>query len=689
MKQLYTRWGKEFNKENVLAEYPRPLLEREEFICLNGEWDYAITKDFCRPYNYDGKIVVPFSPESQLSGVNRQLQPDEYLWYRKEFDVDDERLSKDSRLILHFGAVDQSCIVYVNHKPIIEHINGYLPFSVDITDYLQKSHNGHYFLSDQELVVAVRDASDTSFHAKGKQKLQRGGMYYTAQSGIWQTVWMEYVPEVYVEELDTEPDLDNGLVRITVKSKETMPVRIQVREPKIYVDLNERPEDSPVIAEAEGYSNHTIEIKLPEIQPWNCETPYLYYFNVELEQFFDAENDTPDVVQSYFALRTFTIEKDENQYPRICLNHKEQFQRGVLDQGYWPEGLYTAPSDEAFIFDIQAMKDLGFNMMRKHIKIEPQRWYYHCDRLGMVVWQDMVNGGSEYKSWYVTNLATVLSWMHIKRSDKNEKLLARLDRQGQQEFIAEMKETIKVLKGHPSIAVWVIFNEGWGQFRTNEMTDIVRGLDSTRLIDQASGWFDQGGGDMNSIHNYFFKLKARKDSKRAFVLSEYGGYSLQLQEHCTTDKLYGYGTYKDKESLNEAFRNRENEVRALIPQGLCASVYTQVSDIEDEVNGIFTYDREIQKIEKFEWIEAEPEAEADVNTAAESEIFADAEVNTEAEGEIAEVAEVQAEPESQTKVEFLDDLDDEDFMDGESAIEIGSEVKFAPKVGASGNIENK
>lgn len=600
MKQLYTRWGKQLNKESVLTEYPRPLMEREEFVCLNGEWDYAITNDFCIPFHYEGKILVPFSPECHLSGVNRQLQPGEYLWYRLEFDVEDEKLNDSCRLILHFGAVDQTCIVYVNHKPVVEHINGYLPFEVDITDYLQKSASGKYYLADQELIVAVRDDSDTSYHAKGKQMLKRGGMFYTAQSGIWQPVWMEYVPEAYISNIETEPDLDKGSVRITVKSKEDMPVKIQIREPKLYLDLEAKPEDAKIIAEAEGESNQPIEISIPDIQAWNCETPYLYYFNVEMEQFFDAENDTPDKVQSYFALRTFTVEKDENEYPRICLNHKEQFQRGVLDQGYWPDGLYTAPADEAFIFDIQSMKDLGYNMIRKHIKIEPQRWYYHCDRLGMVVWQDMVNGGGEYKSWYVTNLATVLSWLHIKQKDKNEKLLARLDKNGQKEFVAEMKETIRVLKGHPSIAVWVIFNEGWGQFRTNDMTDIARMTDPHRLIDQASGWFDQGGGDMNSIHNYFFKLRARKDPKRAFVLSEFGGYSMPVADHITTEETYGYGTFKDRESLNAKFRAREAEVRALIPKGLCASIYTQVSDIEDEVNGIFTYDREVLKLDKYE-----------------------------------------------------------------------------------------
>lgn len=596
MKQLYTRWGKNLDKEHVLTEYPRPLMKRDNYECLNGVWEYAITKEFCRPFEYDGEILVPFSPESLLSGVERQLQPDEYLWYRVNFNVDDDRLNSGHHLILHFGAVDQICIIYVNQRALIEHTSGYLPFEVDITDCLKKSKMSDSYLQEQELVVAVRDASDQSYHSRGKQKLERGGMFYTAQSGIWQTVWLEYVPEAYIEDLVTEVDADHGSVQITVKSKEQMPVKISVRAPQIYSDLAVKPESEPVIVEAEGESNQPIEIVLPEIRLWSCETPYLYYFDVEMEQFFDAYDETPDRVQSYFALRTFSLEKDEEAYPRICLNHEFVFQRGVLDQGYWPDGLYTAPSDEALIFDIQSMKDLGYNMIRKHIKIEPQRWYYHCDRLGMIVWQDMVNGGEQYKSWFVTNLATVMSWLHIKIKDKHPKLLARKDKMGQKEFDAEMKETIRVLKEHPSICTWVLFNEGWGQFRTEEMTAIARMLDPHRLIDQASGWFDQGGGDMNSIHNYFFRMSARKDGKRAFVLSEYGGYSLLDEEHSTAEKLYGYGKYKDIESLNVAFRKREAQVQALIPKGLCASIYTQVSDIEDEVNGIFTYDREVQKI---------------------------------------------------------------------------------------------
>lgn len=595
MKQLYTRWGRALDREHVLKEYPRPLMVRDSYLNLNGEWEYTFTKEFCKPAEYEGRILVPFSPESALSGVGRQLQPDEYLWYRRTFLVplEEQGSSRDEngsrvRRLLHFGAVDQSCVVFINDRQAARHTGGYLPFEADITEFLQPGEN--------EIVLAVKDLSDTSYHARGKQKLARGGMFYTAQSGIWQTVWAEEVPEAYIQSVQAEPDFDAGKVRITVKAKADIPVEIRIRSPKIYntpmcspSDVTDRGiEEVQVWGHAWGMPGEKIEVPLLEICPWTCEEPYLYYFTVVMGE---------DRVESYFAMRTFTIESDPAGIPRICLNHEAQFQKGVLDQGYWPDGLYTAPSDEAFIFDIQSMKDMGFNMMRKHIKIEPQRWYYHCDRLGMVVWQDMVNGGGKYKPWFVTYAATVLSWRNWKIKDVYTKLLARQNKAGRLEFVKEMKETAELLKGHPSIAVWVIFNEGWGQFQTADMTEIVRKQDMSRLIDQASGWFDQGGGDFQSLHNYFFKLRIKPEERRATVLSEFGGYSLRQEGHSACLTQYGYGIYTDKRLLNKAYKKLDKEVEKLIPEGLCASVYTQLSDVEEEVNGVFTFDREVQKIE--------------------------------------------------------------------------------------------
>lgn len=600
MKQLYTRWGKNLDRDHVLEEYPRPLLMREDYQILNGWWDYAFTIDYKQPQQYEGRILVPFSPETALSGVGRQLKPDEYLWYRRNFDLPGwDREKGQNRILLHFGAVDQSCEVRINGHKVKRHTGGYLPFEVDISRYAQESAN--------ELIVAVKDLSDTSYHSKGKQKLNAGGMFYTAQSGIWQTVWLEKVPETYIKEIKTVPDIEEKIIRIKVSSSystdkknvdklsRNLPIEIKIRKPGLYPDPVVKPSqistEDMLETAVQAVSDKWIEIPIESISLWNCETPYLYYFEVKLGD---------DRAISYFAMRKFFLEtKVHEEFPRIFLNGEVQFQNGVLDQGYWPESLYTPPSDAAMIFDIQEMKKTGFNMVRKHLKIEPQRWYYHCDRLGIVVWQDMVNGGSYYKHWFVTYGATLLSWLRIPMRDVYPRLLSREAKAGRLEFIWEMKETIRLLGNHPSIAAWVIFNEGWGQFQTEDMTRIVRRLDPNRLIDQASGWFDQGGGDFSSLHNYFFKLFIRPERERASVLSEFGGYSYREPGHCAKEKLYGYGICKNKKDLEKRFLERWSGVRNLIPQGLSASIYTQWTDVEEEVNGVFTYDREVRKIEPF------------------------------------------------------------------------------------------
>ena len=601
MKQLYTRWGRELDPQNVLPEYPRPLLRRSSYTNLNGYWDYAFTREFKIPEKYDGQILVPFSPEAVLSGVSRQLMPDEYLWYRRIFIIEGWNGRKSGRrLILHFGAVDQACAVYVNGQRAARHTGGYLPFEADITQLVRDGEN--------ELIVAVKDLSDTSCHARGKQRLERGGMFYTAQSGIWQTVWMEEVPETYIQTIESITDLDAGTVRVRVTAAENnkyegtevktsghqegdrasgLPVQVQIHRPGLYTDSCEYSVDEEILCSGIGSAGEWIEIAIPDIMLWTCETPYLYYYTVTLGE---------DQAESYFAMRRFSVEKDEKGIPRICMNGEVQFQNGVLDQGYWPDGLYTAPSDEAMVFDITEMKRCGFNMVRKHIKIEPQRWYWHCDRLGIVVWQDMVNGGEAYRYWFVTYLATVMSWRNIKIKDSHPWLLARRERTGRTEFVREMKETIRLLKGHPSICTWVIFNEGWGQFQTKELTRIAREADPDRLIDPASGWFDQGGGDLQSVHNYFFRLKVRPEKERAAVLSEIGGHTYREPDHSACEELYGYGACRDKEALGRAYRELTKKVKKLIPQGLCASVYTQWTDIEEEINGVYTWDREVRKI---------------------------------------------------------------------------------------------
>ena len=570
MKQLKTKWADNVDVNNVLGEYPRPLMRRKSYVNLNGTWRYAIrdTKGF--PKKMDGDILVPFSPEAVLSGVKRQLQPQEYLWYKRKL-PEEVKQEAGKRWLLHFGAVDQYAAVYINGKKAGSHLGGYLPFSIDVTDYLREENN--------YITVKVRDFTDTSYHSRGKQKLQRGGMFYTAQSGIWQTVWMEEVPGKHIENVKITPLYDHASVMIQVDEKD------QEKNTEYDVVITAR-KMWPV--RAKGRTGTPLVMKLPYMRSWSPEDPFLYDVNITMED---------DRIDSYFAMRKIEVKNDDKGIARIYLNNKPYFQKGVLDQGYWPDGLYTAPTDEAMIYDIQKMKDLGFNTIRKHIKIEPQRWYYHCDRIGMLVWQDMVNGGREYKSWYVTYMATAMEFFHIRARDHRLHLMGRQDAKGRKQFEEEMQTTIELLYNHPSIIVWVVFNEGWGQFETERITEQVRKEDPTRLIDSASGWFDQGSGDIRSIHEYFFPLHI-KPEKRVTALTEFGGYSFSLPGHSMyEDHVYGYKVFKKRKALAGGY---EKLIRKLvipnIRHGLSATIYTQLSDVEEEVNGLLTYDRKKLKI---------------------------------------------------------------------------------------------
>jgi len=588
-KKLKTRWADLINREHVLEEYPRPLLQRESYVNLNGCWDYAITGGEGKPQAYDGHILVPFSPEAPLSGVGRQLRPNEFLWYHREL-PEDVRPAEGRRWILHFGAVDQYAAVYINGRVMKRHLGGYLPFSADITDALKEAGN--------ELTVQVRDYSDAFYYSRGKQKLKRGGMFYTAQSGIWQTVWMEQVPDTYIAELSVTPLYDEEAFRVRVSLEGTHGRRIKEQgidaadceagsrcSRKVVVTLYSG-EMQP--CQIEGAEGEDIRIPVPDMHSWSPEDPFLYELEVLVGE---------DRVRSYAAMRKISVEKDSDGIPRMYLNNRPYFQRGVLDQGYWPDGLYTPPCDEAMVYDIQTMKELGFNMIRKHIKLEPQRWYYHCDRMGMLVWQDMVNGGRSYQSWYVTYLATAMEYFHLRMHDSMLGLLGRKDEKGRRQFVAEMRETMRILHNHPSIVAWVIFNEGWGQFHGETVTQIARETDGTRLIDQASGWFDQGGGDIRSIHDYFFPLHVKAE-KRVTALTEFGGYSLSVPGHHMYRKVYGYRIYRRKSELTRGYREWiEREVIPNIRRGLSATVYTQLSDVEEETNGILTYDREVLKLD--------------------------------------------------------------------------------------------
>ncbi len=574
LRPMLTPWGECLDTAAPLSEYPRPQLMRDNWLCLNGMWEYAFTAAEAVPQTFDGEILVPFSPESILSGVNRQLQPQEYLWYRRTLTI--EALDLQKRCLLHFGAVDQSAVVLLNGREVGCHVGGYLPFTLDITEFL--------FLGENELTVRVRDVSDTGCHSRGKQKLQRGGMFYTAQSGIWQTVWLEWVPRYAIRSLrfTPSPELDSVTLCVDADAPENTPMTLRVYA------------EDALVAEGQGSSSDALCLTMENAQRWTPENPFLYQAEIRL-----GTGEQADIVRSYFAMRWFSVEKDSAEIPRFCLNHQPYFLHGVLDQGYWSDGLYTAPSDDALIHDIRKMKEHGFNMLRKHIKIEAERWYYHCDRLGMIVWQDMVCGGGKYNSAFVTALPTVFPWITSHVSDAHYGLFARRSKQGREEFERECIETVRLLENHPCIAVWVPFNEGWGQFDSVRITQLIHSLDPTRPIDSTSGWFDRRAGDFISRHIYFRKLKMPKRCKgdaRAFVISEYGGYAYAVAGHTSMEHVYGYSIFKDAQPLNAACRAlMQEQLLPLIEQGLCGGVYTQVSDVEEEVNGILTYDRKVDK----------------------------------------------------------------------------------------------
>jgi len=577
--QLMTQWGEAIAKEQtevVLTEYPRPQLARKNYTILNGIWKYAFTEEDARPVIWDGDIRVPFSPETYLSGVQRQLKPEEFLWYERRLIID--WIPMEKRLLLNFGACDERCRVYVNDTLAGVHSGGYQAFSIDITDYIEVGKN--------TLRICVQDKSDTSYHGRGKQALKNGGMFYTAQSGLWQTVWYEWVPETYIQELRITPDYDKDSVMLEItsnkclenaNSEQIIPCKVLLFDQNQIVNeikTNIRQNEKAVIA-----------LAIPNKKSWTPEHPFLYDIRIVYGE---------DMVESYFGMRLFTAELDSKGIPRLCLNHLPYFQKGILDQGYYPESLLTPVSDAAMIFDIETAKAKGFNMIRKHCKIEPMRWYYHCDRLGMLVWQDMINGGTTYNLVKTCYIPTLLFPLRHKR-DNDYGYTSRSDKIGREEWKKECIETVQQLYNCTCICTWVLFNEGWGQFDAKENTDMVRAVDNTRVIDAHSGWFDQDAGDLKSEHIYFFELVAKK-SKKPYVISEFGGISLAISDHTYSDRYFGYGSQRDKEALKSAYNDLDKRVQELKKEGLCASVYTQLTDIEEEINGIMTYDRKVVKL---------------------------------------------------------------------------------------------
>ena len=551
---MKTPWTDQVDRNQPLPEYPRPQLARADWMNLNGPWDYAITAGTRQPAAYEGSILVPFSPEAELSGVGRSLKSGECLWYHRQVLIPAQFGGK--RLLLHFGAVDQTATVWVNDRQAGSHVGGYLPFTLDITDLIE---NGA-----ADIVVRVTDDTEKSGLTRGKQRTKRGGIWYTPQSGIWQTVWMEAVPESYVKNLLITPDFDSAAVEIAAEI---------VGNELAYAQFNGQSYLLPA------------RIPVPDFEPWCPENPKLYGFTVTCGE---------DLVQSYFAMRKFSVEKDEKGVPRLFLNNRPYFHNGLLDQGYWPDGLYTAPTDEAMIYDISTAKAMGFNMLRKHIKVEPLRWYYHCDRYGMLVWQDMPCGGGKYNPLIVS--APLVTNIHLR--DTAYWLFGRSDSKARAQFKAELGAMVNHLVNCPCIAMWVPFNEGWGQFDAAKMHDFVRSIDPTRTIDHASGWHDQGVGQVVSRHVYFRKYAFKADKKgRAMLLSEFGGYNHHVSGHCFNNKNFGYKNFETPAQLEIAIEDLyQRQIGPAKMEGLAAAVYTQLSDVEDELNGLMTYDRKVVKI---------------------------------------------------------------------------------------------
>ena len=555
--------------ETPLAEYPRPQFARNSYITLNGKWDYAIMR---KSENfegaYQGKILVPFSPESLLSGLpeGTMVTPNDVLYYHRTFNVPDGFIK--AHTLIHFDAVDFECKITLNGINVGEHRGGYMPFAIDVSSAIRKGEN--------DIRLVVTDPSDTSYHTHAKQAIKRGGIWYTPQSGIWQSVWLESMPEVYLKDVTIVPDIDNDLLKLTFDKSADAPVDIIVLD------------NGKIKATATCEGNY-IEIPLSDYELWCPENPKLY------DLAFKVGDDT---VKSYFGMRKFSWVTDSKGFKRMGLNNKPYFHTGVLDQGYWSDGMLTPPSNAALEYDVKLVKSMGFNMIRKHIKIEPLRWYYHCDKEGILVWQDMVTGGTKYKMMYIG----VLAFLGIHIKDNNEKAykrLARQDKEGRDEFEKEVRITMNYLKNCVSLSTWVAFNEGWGQFDSVRITNDMKKIDPTRLIDSVSGWNDQGKGtsDTKSLHIYFKPIKMPKD-KRCILLSEFGGYSIKTKEHVfSPKKSFGYRIYNTPEKYAKAYKKLfEKRIIPNIKKGLSATVYTQVSDVEEEINGLVTYDRKVIKL---------------------------------------------------------------------------------------------
>ena len=553
------------NNSIPLPEYPRPQFERKSYLNLNGTWNYFISKSKTLDQKVEGQILVPYPLESELSGVKRILRKDEFLHYVRKFFIPDD--FDKGRILLNIGAIDQRSEIYINGKLAGTHNFGYLPLSLDITPFINKK-------KENEIHIVVADDASSEIYARGKQKYKRGGIWYTPVSGIWQSVFLESVPLNYVKDIKFHIDYDNSEIKFDIeKVGDISNIKIEIID------------EDKVVGELNTNSNFT-KYHFSSFKSWSCEDPFLYKLKITY---------LGDEICSYFAMRKFST-LNINGVKLFSLNNKPILLRGVLDQGYFLKGIYTPEKYDDYVIDIKLMKDMGFNLLRKHAKIEPMRFYYECDKNGMIVWQDMVNGGSAYNNLLIITRPI----LNYQVDDTTYKHLGRSNSKSRDQFVLEVEKTIKHLYNVPSIGGWTIFNEGWGQFDSLAMCGYVRSLDSSRIIDATSGWYDKGAGDCNSHHVYFKKVRLNNDYKRVLTLSEFGGYSLYIKEHAFSKKAFGYKQMKDSSSLtNGIVKLFDNEVKPLIiNEGLSCYVYTQLSDVEDEVNGLITYDRKLIKVDQ-------------------------------------------------------------------------------------------
>ena len=559
--KIKTKWAEQINPQNVLPEYPRPQLERTDWVNLNGEWEYAIKpKGEVEPNSFDGNILVPFAVESSLSGVQKEVGENNELWYKRSFAVPANWKNKD--VVLNFGAVDWKADVFVNDILIGSHQGGFTPFSFNITPYLTGKSN-------QKLVVRVWDPSDRGYQPRGKQTSNPEGIWYTPVTGIWQTVWLEPVATNHITSVKSIPNIDNGTMNVTVGTSQ--PCNTAVVEVKLL-------DKGQVVASAKGVQGKELRLAVQNPTLWDTSNPYLYDMKVSLTK----DGKVVDDVKSYTAFRKISSKRDANGIMRMQLNNKNLFQYGPLDQGWWPDGLYTAPTDEALLYDIVKTKDWGFNMIRKHVKVEPARWYYHCDKEGILVWQDMPSGD-------MGNPWAPHTYNGGTDKERSSASIAN--------YYQEWKEIMDLCVSHPSVVVWVPFNEAWGQFDTEKVAEWTKNYDPSRLVNPASGGNHRACGDILDLHNYPGPSMFLFDPQRVTVLGEYGGIGLPLENHLWWNKRnWGYVQFKNSDEVTAEYVKYANELKELVDRGFSAAVYTQTTDVEGEVNGLMTYDRKEIKI---------------------------------------------------------------------------------------------